>query len=50
MMLYLKAMCNPMPNKFVGLREGTYLKLENVFGYVEAKMTTPENLEIPLES
>lgn len=46
--LYPKAMCNPMPTDFLGETIGTDVKLENVFGFAEAKITPPDNLEIPL--
>lgn len=46
--LYPKAMCNPMPIEFLGEIEGTNVKLEDVFGFAEAKITAPENLDIPL--
>jgi hypothetical protein len=46
--LYPKAMCNPMPIEFLGEINGSEIELENVFGFVEAKITTPENLTIPL--
>lgn len=41
-------MCNPMPIEFLGEIEGHNVKLENVFGFAEAKITSPENLTIPL--
>jgi DNA polymerase type B, organellar and viral len=46
--LYPKAMCNPMPINFIDITNGTDLKLEDVFGFVEAKITTPDNIQIPL--
>jgi DNA polymerase type B, organellar and viral len=46
--LYPKAMCNPMPLEFLGESLGSSVKLEDIFGFVEAKITTPENLTIPL--
>lgn len=46
--LYPKAMCNPMPIEFLGESEGTNVKLEDVFGFAEAKITAPKNIEIPL--
>jgi DNA polymerase type B, organellar and viral len=46
--LYPKAMCNPMPIEFLGETEGSTVKLENIFGFAEARITTPNNLEIPL--
>jgi hypothetical protein len=48
--LYPKAMCNPMPIKFLGITNclGNNVKLEEVFGFAEARITTPENLDIPL--
>jgi hypothetical protein len=41
-------MCNPMPINFIDITNGTDLKLEDVFGFVEAKITTPDNIQIPL--
>jgi hypothetical protein len=41
-------MCNPMPLEFLGESIGNSVKLEDVFGFVEAKITTPDNLTIPL--
>lgn len=46
--LYPKAMCNPMPLEFLGESIGSSVKLEDVFGFVEAKITSPDNLTIPL--
>jgi len=46
--LYPQAMCNPMPIKFLGESIGDSVKLENIFGFAEAKITTPDNLIIPL--
>ncbi len=46
--LYPKAMCNPMPIEFLEEIDGIDVKLEDVFGFAEAKITTPENLFIPL--
>ena len=46
--LYPKAMCNPMPIEFLGETEGTNVKLDNIFGFAEAKITAPNNLDIPL--
>lgn len=46
--LYPKAMCNPMPMEFLGESLGNEVKLENLFGFAEAKITAPDNLEIPL--
>jgi DNA polymerase type B, organellar and viral len=46
--LYPKAMCNPMPMEFLGEIYGTKVKLEEVFGFAEAKITTPEDIPIPL--
>jgi hypothetical protein len=37
-----------MPIEFLGEIEGHNVKLENVFGFAEAKITSPENLTIPL--
>ena len=46
--LYPKAMCNPMPIKFLEEIDGTNVKLENVFGFAEARITTSNNITIPL--
>jgi hypothetical protein len=46
--LYPKAMCNPMPIEFLGETDGTKVKLENIFGFAEAKITTPKDIDIPL--
>lgn len=41
-------MCNPMPIEFLSEIPGNEVKLEDVFGFAEAKITAPDNLEIPL--
>jgi len=46
--LYPKAMCNPMPIEFLGETDGTNVKLEDIFGFAEARVTAPNNMEIPL--
>jgi hypothetical protein len=46
--LYPKAMCNPMPIKFLSVKQGFDCKLEDVFGFVEARIVAPDNLTIPL--
>ena len=46
--LYPKAMCNPMPMEYLGESLGSDVSLENVFGFAEAKITAPDNIEIPL--
>jgi DNA polymerase type B, organellar and viral len=46
--LYPKAMCNLMPIEFLGESEGTNVRLEDIFGFAEARITTPDNMEIPL--
>lgn len=46
--LYPKAMCNPMPLEFLGESIGGNVKLEDSFGFVEARITTPDDLTIPL--
>ena len=46
--LYPKAMCNPMPIEYLGETDGTNIKLEDIFGFVEARITTPNNIEIQL--
>jgi DNA polymerase type B, organellar and viral len=37
-----------MPIEFIGETDGTSVKLEDVFGFAEARITTPDNIEIPL--
>jgi len=46
--LYPKAMCNPMPIEFLGECEGANLKLEDLFGFAEARITSPTNMLIPI--
>ncbi len=46
--LYPKAMCNPMPIEFLGETVGSNVNLENIFGFAEARITSPNNMEIPL--
>jgi len=46
--LYPKAMCNPMPIEFLSETVGIGIKLDDIFGFAEAKITAPENMEIPL--
>lgn len=46
--LYPKAMCNPMPLKFLGESNGDSVRLEDVFGFAEARITTPKDIPIPL--
>jgi len=46
--LYPNAMCNPMPLEFLGENEGIDVRLEDVFGFVEARITTSDDLAIPL--
>lgn len=46
--LYPKAMCNPMPIEYLGEVEGTKVKLEDIFGFAEAQIVTPDNLDVPL--
>ena len=46
--LYPKAMLNPMPIEFLGESDGTTIKLEDTFGFIEARFTAPDNIEIPL--
>jgi hypothetical protein len=41
-------MCNPMPIEFLGESHGNDVKLEDIFGFAKAKITAPNNLEIPL--
>jgi hypothetical protein len=37
-----------MPLEFLGESEGSNIRLEDVFGFAEARITTPDNIEIPL--
>jgi len=37
-----------MPIEFLGETEGTNAKLEDIFGFAEARITTPKNMAIPL--
>jgi hypothetical protein len=37
-----------MPIEFLSETNGTNVKLEDVFGFAEAKITAPNNIEIPL--
>lgn len=46
--LYPKAMCNPMPLQYLGESEGDTVKLEDIFGFAEARITTPDDITIPL--
>jgi hypothetical protein len=46
--LYPKAMCNLMPIEFLGESEGTNVRLEDFFGFAEAKITAPKDIAIPL--
>jgi hypothetical protein len=46
--LYPLAMCKPMPVTFLGESYGPNIKLEEVFGFIEAKITTPKDLKYPL--
>jgi len=46
--LYPKAMCNPMPIKFLGITNGSEVKLEDVFGFAEVRITTPNDIDIPI--
>ena len=46
--LYPKAMCNFMPIEYLRESEGSNVKLENILGFAEARITTPDNLEITL--
>src|SRR6266702_2165714 len=46
--LYPKAMCNPMPIEFLSEKVGSNVNLENIFGFAEARITSPNNMEIPL--
>jgi len=41
-------MCNPMPLEFLGENNGENVQLEDVFGFVEARITTPDDIPIPL--
>jgi hypothetical protein len=46
--LYPNAMCNPMPLEFLGESNGNEVKLEDIFGFAEVRITTPEDILIPL--
>lgn len=46
--LYPKAMCNPIPLEFLNVCDGINVKLEDVFGFAEARIIAPDNIEIPL--
>jgi hypothetical protein len=46
--LYPKAMCNPMPIEFLGESLGSEVRLEDVFGFAEAKITAPDDISVPL--
>ena len=46
--LYPKAMCNPMPLEFLGETNGENVRLEDIFGFAEARVTTPKDIPIPL--
>jgi hypothetical protein len=48
--LYPFAMCNPMPLEYLGEFEGFNLDLNDpdTFGFIEAKITAPKGIEIPL--
>nr|YP_010852411.1 DNA polymerase [Lactarius subindigo]WGL35963.1 DNA polymerase [Lactarius subindigo] len=46
--LYPKAMCNLMPIEFLGESDGRKENLDNIFGFAEARITTPNDMEIPL--
>lgn len=47
--LYPKAMCNQMPCEYIEtVDDCTNIKLEDIFGYCKAKITTPNNLMYPL--
>jgi len=46
--LYPKAMCNPMPLKFLGETIGSTVKLEDIFGFAEVRIITPDDIPIPL--
>jgi hypothetical protein len=37
-----------MPIEFLSETDGTNVRLEDIFGFAEARITTPNNLEIPL--
>lgn len=41
-------MCNSMPIEFLGETDGSKVKLDNIFGFAETRITAPENIEIPL--
>jgi hypothetical protein len=37
-----------MPIEYLGEVEGTKVKLEDVCGFAEAQIVTPDNLDVPL--
>jgi hypothetical protein len=37
-----------MPIKFLSESDGNSVKLEDIFGFAEARITTPNDIEIPL--
>jgi hypothetical protein len=37
-----------MPLEFLGESNGENVQLENVFGFAEARITTPDDIAIPL--
>nr|YP_009498234.1 hypothetical protein [Lactifluus piperatus]AWX53020.1 hypothetical protein [Lactifluus piperatus] len=41
-------MCNLMPMEFLGEIDGNGVKLNDVFGFAEARIIAPDNIEIPL--
>ena len=46
--LYPKAMCNSIPLEYLGESTGIHAKLEEVFGFAEARIITPDDIAIPL--
>lgn len=46
--LYPKAMCNPMPIEFLGEVDGTTVRLEDVFGFAEARIVASKDIPISL--
>jgi hypothetical protein len=37
-----------MPINFLGISEGSGVKLEDVFGFAEARITSPDNILVPI--
>lgn len=46
--LYPYAMLKDMPLTYIGVHEGIDIELENCFGFIEAIITAPDDIKIPL--